>query len=205
MSKPRKGKSRSIGKVLHILFEDKKSSRFYVQGYKKDKGYGNNINLQPHLHTDPKSLVNDAKKIKQGNPADEVWVVYDAESEGQRDVNSQHAPAWQNAKDMNINLAISSVSYEFWIFLHYKYSTKFFNESNDLEKYIRENHCAEYDKADVNIYIKLKGRLEEARKNAKKLEQFNITNNSDKKAYTINPYTDFHKLLQAIDDFISNA
>ena len=203
----RRNKARKpLGKVLHIFFEDKKSSRYYIEGLIKDKGYKSNIIPEVHKHTDPISIVNDAKKIKN-NPRtpsdDEYWVVYDAESPRQRAV-AEHATAYQNALDCGINIAMSSVSYETWILLHYEYTAAQFNNSSQLERHIKASHQSNYDKADKNIFPKLKDKLSDALQHAESLETHNSTVNYGKKSYEINPYTDFHKLLEAIDDFSIN-
>jgi len=117
----RRKPQRPIGRVLHIFCEDLKSARYYLQGYTSDRQLGKYISLEPHEHTDPRNLVNDAKALKEKSPAnDEFWVVYDSESIQQRDTN-EHKLAWQDAIKSGINIALSCVSFETWILLHHTY------------------------------------------------------------------------------------
>lgn len=201
-NQPRRHKSkRSIGRVMHIICEDSKSARYYLQGYKKDKNLKEYIEFEPHKYTDPLNLVEDAKRIKKENPNDTVWVVYDSESPQQRDIKKEHAKAWQNANDSQINVVLSCVSFETWILLHHKYSTAFFQCSDDLESHIQEKLDKDYTKKDEGIYKRLKSKVEEARNNAIKLKKHNKDVNPSKKPYEMNPYTDIHKLLDAMSSF----
>jgi len=197
----RRKPQRPIGRVLHIFCEDLKSARYYLQGYTSDRQLGKYISLEPHEHTDPRNLVNDAKALKEKSPAnDEFWVVYDSESIQQRDTN-EHKLAWQDAIKSGINIALSCVSFETWILLHHTYSTRGFSTSNQLESYIKKKFDQQYDKGDTGIYARLNAKTETAQIHAKRLEAHNHRVNADKKPYEINPFTDIHKLLNAMDNF----
>ena len=194
--------NRALGKSLHILFEDEKSSRCYIQGYKNNFRYGRNIKLIRHKsrHSDPEHLVEDAIAFKSSFPDDEIWVVYDAENSIQRSI-AKHHTAWTNARRNGIKITISSVSYETWVLLHHYFTASPFNDSEQLESHIRHNYQADYDKADENIFVKLKDKLSNALQNAENLARHNNVAYPHKKPYEINPYTDFYKLLEAIDKF----
>lgn len=192
---------RPIGRAMHIICEDSKSARYYLQGYINDKSLKKYIILEPHEHTDPINLVKDAKKIKKEYPNDEVWVVYDSESRQQRDTKKEHAPAWKHAHDSKIKTSLSCISFETWILLHYDYSTKGFSNSDELEKYITAKYDKQYSKSDFNIFFRLKDKLDRAHKNAGRLEEHNKKVNHSRKPYEINPYTDIHKLLHKMLNF----
>lgn len=194
-------RKRTVGRAMHIICEDLKSARYYLQGYKKDNNLKEYIILEPHEHTDPLHLVKDAKRIKDESPNDEVWVVYDLESPLSRNIKGEHAPAWQNARISKIKIALSCISFEAWILLHHTYTTKGFLNSNELEKHIKREFDQQYSKSDSNIFLKLKTRLKTAQKNAAHLDEHNKKVNHGKKPYDINPFTDIHKLLHAMLNF----
>jgi len=195
----RRKKRRQIGRVLHIFCEDSKSARYYLQGYARDKLLGKYIVFEPHERTNPQGLVDDAKRIKKELPGDACWVIYDSESIQQRGTD-EHKSAWQNAINSGIRIALSCVSYETWILLHHKYSTKPFSTSAQLEKHIKTLD-PQYDKSDADIYARLKAKTATAREHAARLETHNDCVNAGKKPYEINPFTDIHTLLDAMDNF----
>lgn len=202
--KTRRTKTRSVGKVLHICFEDRKSARCYIEGYKKDKGYGNQIKLEPHRGTDPKRLLSDALRLKKAHPNDEIWIVYDAESPQQRNT-AVHREVWDRAKAKGIHIALSSICYETWVNLHYGFSTAPFATAKALETYIQRTHNSNYSKSDENIFSNLKQNFDQAITNAERLEAHNRDNFPNEKPYNLPIYTDFHKLIKAVDQFVAEG
>ena len=81
------------------------------------------------------------------------------------------------------------------------YSTRGFSTSNQLESYIKKKFDQQYDKGDTGIYARLNAKAETAKIHAKRLEVHNHHVNAGKRPYEINPFTDIHKLLNAMDNF----
>ncbi len=87
-------------------------------------------------------------------PQDEVWAVFD------KDGYTKHHEAFDIAKSNNVNIAFSSISFEFWVLLHFEYTTRPFNKSEELIKYMeKKSYFDEYDKSDKDIYQKIKGKI----------------------------------------------
>ena len=97
------------------------------------------IRIESPEHSDPKGLVDDAvqamqenkKKSRRGDEelVDQWWVL--ADTEGDR---PGLPDAMQEARDNKVWLALSDASFEFWLLLHFQYTTA----QNDVRGLI---HC----------------------------------------------------------------
>lgn len=131
-----------------------------------------------------------------------MWVVFD------KDGYTKHKEAFELAKENNINVAFSSISFESWILLHFERSNVSFAKSANIidEKFLNNDaYLDDYAKSgDYNIYPKIQGKTKEAFSNASWLRNWL---NSTKPNYTIydaNPYTDVDFLVKKLllDDFV---
>ena len=194
---PRRKRSRGVNSVLHIFCEGA-TEEAYFEAYKR-KIHCVAVVIEHSHHGDPKGLVAEAIKAKEGSPANDIfWVVYDAEELSQRNKLQSHAEAFQAANRNGINIAFSAICFEVWLLLHFIQNPSMFLQPStavkELQKYIKN-----YKKGDLNILTTLQDKLPTARVNAASLAQRQQCNHPDVPMYEYNPYTTVHLLLDAID------
>ncbi|MCK5535340.1 RloB domain-containing protein [bacterium] len=202
MARDRKKKSgkRHLKPRLFVLCEGTKTEPRYLKGFLKNLGMeeGYQIDIIELVDTEintAKELVDLAIKQRELEK-DEIWAVFD------KDGYTMHAQAFDRARAKDINIAFSSISFETWILLHYVYTTKEFEKSEDVIKYMKDNGYIDYEKSDCENFNKTKDKLEKAIINAKRLRHHQKSVNSDNKIYKWNPYTNIDELLESIRTFI---
>lgn len=191
-----------INKRLLIVCEDGKSSKLYFEAFKKDEKLKRGLAsvsievVHPKDHS-PVGLVKEAKikKLKarrERNPYNEIWVVLD------KDYHANIDRAFIMAKDNKINMALSSICFEYWVLLHFERTSKSFRKCDDVISYIRKKHFSDYLKSD-NAYTDLKNKVEVAIKNGEwivKQTENDIYRGT--KLYELTAYTDVHLLVQKL-------
>ncbi|MBY8048366.1 RloB family protein [Vibrio fluvialis] len=196
--------------------EGEKTEINYLQGYLSDKYSGNLsvkfVDIQDIRENTAKSLVDRVVKEKKSRDKklnDIYWIAYDRESEAEYKEKLHHE-AFKKAKDHDINIALSNICIEQWILLHYVKSTaqytsfKNLMDNSCLKEKLREQGVQDYDKGDIGLYEMLKDKLDIARKNAIKVNsETKELSNENAKPFQLNPYTDFHLVLDAIDKFLT--
>ena len=197
---PRRKRSRGVNSVLHIFCEGA-TEEAYFEAYKR-KIHCAAVVIEHSHHGDPKGLVAEAIKVKEGSPANDIfWVVYDAEELSQRNKLQSHAEAFQAANRNRINIAFSAICFEVWLLLHFTPNPSMFLQPSkavkELQKYIKN-----YKKGDLNILTTLQDKLPTARLNAASLAQRQQRNHPSVPMYEFNPYTTVHLLLDAIDGML---
>jgi len=203
MPKKRSKDKRQPNKRILILCEGEKTEPFYFKGLKRDKSNSNRlaalrIEIYDSQKNTARELVAEAKYLKsqairEKNPYDDIWIVVD------KDGYTKHPQAFDQAKANKINISFSSISFEFWFLLHHTYTTKAFNSSDELIKYIKTHYIPDYKKNDDN-YSKLKDKISTAIHNAEKIRIHwaKIKNDWEKKRYEINPFTDVDVLVKRL-------
>jgi RloB-like protein len=194
-----KGKIYTINKRILIICEGETESE-YFNAFKTDESLKSSlagVSIDAYQPTDfsPLGLVNEAKRKKkdaerQKNPFDSIWVVFD------KDGHAKIPEAFQAAKDAKIKRAFSSVCFEFWVVLHFEFTSKVFNDSDDLVSYIKKKHYSEYKKGS-ECFTHLRQKVEVAIANAQR-----ICKSADAdidagymKLCEYNPYTNVHELV----------
>ncbi|HNW83717.1 MAG TPA: RloB family protein [bacterium] len=200
MPKKRLQSVRQYKKQIVIACEGEKTERNYLNRFKMLCELENvvKVKLLPHEHTSAKELVEDVLRYKEaGN--DELWIVCD------KDGYTKHHEAFCTAKEKGVKIAFSSISFEYWLLLHFKYTAHSFTKSKDVEDYLKKMvYLPKYDKADENVFDKIKDKTQTAIDNAKKLRKAAKTANYDNcKIYELNPYTNVDELLYAIESLRS--
>ena len=178
---PRRKRSRGVNSVLHIFCEGA-TEEAYFEAYKR-KIHCAAVVIEHSHHGDPKGLVAEAIKAKEGSPANDIfWVVYDAEELSQRNKLPSHAEALQAANRNGINIAFSAICFEVWLLLHFTPNPSMFLQPSkavkELQKYIKN-----YKKGDLNILTTLQDKLSAARVNAASLTQRQQRNHPDVPMY----------------------
>lgn len=150
--------------------------------------------LDKNPKTDAIGLVNVAIDCKED--FDELWVIFD------KDGYTKHKEAFELAKENNINVAFSSISFESWVLLHFERSNMSFAKSANIidEKFRNNNRYLEdYAKSgDYNLYPKIKDKTKKAFKNASWLRNWLNLNNPNYSIYEVNPYTDVDSLVKKL-------
>ena len=173
--------------------------RGYISSYLKSKGYtAHDIIIEQPNDSSPLGLLNAARQTRL--PMDEMWIVFDCDQH-------QHKPeTFKGAAEEGIGVAYSSISFETWILLHFTYSTRSYRSCDELIKVLDRHYPNGYDKAMNNLFEETAGadhsRLLTAIANAKRLNREMLNVNVGKATYELNPYTNVHELLAAIDAFI---
>lgn len=204
MTRKRNIGKRSIRPVMRIFTEGERTEINYVRGYissyLKSKGYtAHDIIIEQPNDSSPLGLLNAARQTRL--PMDEMWIVFDCDQH-------QHKPeTFKGAAEEGIGIAYSSISFETWILLHFTYSTRSYRSCEELMKVLDRHYPNGYDKAMNNLFEETAGadhsRLQTAIANAKRLNREMVKVNVGKATYELNPYTNVHELLAAIDAFIS--
>jgi hypothetical protein len=217
MPKKRPRKVKRVKNKLWIYCEGSKTEVNYLRSYLQDNFSGGRliqfVDVQNVKENTPVSLVNRIAKDKESHDRlenDLYWVTYDRESPTKYP-GTLHEKALDNARAENINVALSNVCVELWFLLHFEFSTATYNSCDDiltnsnLKTHLCQLGVDKYDKGSPELYHLLKrdNRLNAAITNSKRLNLFTIENNAHgTKLYDLNPYTDFYKILEAIDDFM---
>lgn len=197
--------TRKVEKKIYILCEgaDKHSEYAYLGALIKDtpiKGDKVQIELAPTKYNTGRELVEEAsKKIdKKFKNIDEAWVVYD------QDGYSLHKETFESAKEKGVKIAFSATAFEFWILLHYEYTTKQFPKSEDIIKKLKDKNFIDYAKNSKDVYFLTKEKLPNAKQNAKKIRIEVEKYDGNKKIYERNPYTNLDLLIEEIQnsDFV---
>lgn len=197
--------TRKVEKKIYILCEgaDKHSEYAYLGALIKDtpiKGDKVQIELAPTKYNTGRELVEEAsKKIdRKFKDIDEAWVVYD------QDGYTLHKETFESAKEKGVKIAFSATAFEFWILLHYEYTTKQFQKSEDIIKKLKDKNFIDYAKNSKDVYFLTKEKLPNAKQNAKKIRTEVEKYDGNKKIYERNPYTNLDLLIEEIQnsDFV---
>lgn len=215
---------RTLRPVFYIFCEGEKTEPYYLEHYilRHCSGlrsvqinrikWSDVVKIPKTNRTDPNSLVNLAIKQKSKSPSpdqDQYWCVYDREAENVVH-KSIHIKAFKVAAENEIEVAFSNVCFEIWLLLHKQKGCAPYISCNDLVKRSQllryfpgyKKGCRrEFDGDDIA----------NARKQAVIMNAHtcNVTVKElpDKiepsRLVDLNPYTDFYKLLDAIDMFLT--
>ena len=214
MPKDRSRTPKKLLPKLHIYCEGAKTEPNYLNGYISNNYPGNVrlkiIEIVPTKKNTPKQLVDEAvwdKKHKYPE-GDFFWVVYDRESKYKYS-DKLHMEAYQKAKNNNVNIGLSNVCFELWLLLHFQDTYAPYSCCDDLIKNsslhaeCKKLGLSSYSKGDKYIFNKIDNLIGKARERAEKMNM-DILASADPfrvQPYHLNPYTDVHKLLDAIDKF----
>lgn len=198
-----KVKQKEVNRRILILCEDEKSSLLYFKGFKKDEEFKRHLSavlvdvIHPHDYS-PKGLLSSAKeKIrkakKESNPYDEVWLVFD------KDGHKNIPEVFNEAKESKIKIAFSNNCFEYWVLLHFEYTTRTFSKCDSIIKYIKEKkHIEDYDKS-KDVFPILKNKIKKAIDNNQKMLlnlKFDLDNGI--KVYELSAYTNVVELVKSI-------
>ena len=191
----RKTNPQKVNNRLIIVCEGEKTEFNYFDEYlRRFKFYGRQVAIKVvnvKLNT-ARELVKFLRNMREDDD-DELWAVFD------KDGYTKHPDAFKMAKDNNIKIAFSSIAFEFWILLHFEYTTRAFERAEEVIGYIRNKGYIDYKKNDRTTYKKIKSKTATACTHARRVRKYQDEANSNTKIYDLNPYTNVDELLEAIE------
>jgi len=213
--KKKKPSDRKVGKVLHIYCEGEKTEPIYINKYIEREFAGQKgrkvIRVEPTKKNTPVQLVDVAvahKKRHDCPEGDEFWVVYDRERIAKYP-HELHANARNKANVNGVKIAFSNICFELWLLLHLTKSSAAYADCDDLlansqfKKLLAERGLARYDKGCAAIFEVIRNDIDRARERASDMNDETKSNapKGVSAPHMLNPYTDMHLLLDAIDKF----
>lgn len=140
--------------------------------------------------TDALSLVNKAIKLFKTKDYDRVFVVLD--DDGQPLEEARHLAGkplrTANGEKIQIELITSRPSFEFWLLLHFEYSSRPYTSAAAVIDHLLA-HVTDYNKASRRIFRQVEFGLENALANAGRLKRELRASGGN------NPNTDMHSLV----------
>lgn len=181
-----------------ILCEGKETEPNYFHSLKADIQKFNSkisgVTIEDTKVNTLKELVDIAVDRKKATPRNNkfksIWIVVD------KDGYTKHPESFNRAKANQINIAFSSISFEYWFLLHFEYTTRPFTNCDELEHHLKhKQYLPNYDKGG-NYYHLLKDKTKTAIQHAIRVQehwQFDLDRGTP--LYNLNPYTDVDKLI----------
>lgn len=158
-----------------------------------------NVKFSTGRHTDPVGMANDLVDFMQREDikaeyGDKIYLLIDT------DVNKEEQFQIDEAKKIchkhGIELIVSVPTFEYWYILHFGYTTRIYQSSEQVKNEMKKQ--IEGYSESMNVYPIIKHRTEEAIKNAKKVENFQITNGQKLDNEKCNPYTGIYKVVEEL-------
>ena len=192
-----RGRGRRVGPVLHIYCEGE-TEESYLNAYKRFRKYSC-CEIEHSHHTDPVGLIQEAIRAKESAPSsDSYWVVYDLEDVSFENKRQAHVEAYRLAQANGIHIALSAISVEVWILLHFTPVPKAYLNCDGAVRALKK-YLPNYEKGSTNVFNAIQNLISDARKNAVSLQRRWEHDSPNGKPYELNPNTSFHLLLDAID------
>lgn len=193
----RKMATRPQYKRFLIICEGEKTEPNYFRGLRKSLGLNPmNVVIDDIKHgLDPISLVEYAlEEYRKDRDFDYVYCVFDRDKHTKYDAAIDKIRSTRLKGGHSIDAITSIPCFEFWILLHFTYTTRSFcaagNDSNcALVMSDLKQHIPGYEKGAMDVFIG-DDRLETAIKRAKQLEEFHKTSGTD------NPSTKIYQLVE---------
>ncbi len=194
-------------RCMYIAFEGAMdhSEHAYIKGFMQKNNYelpSIKIKCVDIDKNNPRGLVDEILLYKELDE-DILWAAFDCDEHPLDE-------AMIKARDNGINIAFSNISFEIWILLHLKYSSRNFKSSSEVIKYMKSEPdiAFAYDKGNSNIYRDLHQKEENAEKIASRnavVLRKNMSKSTphELKTYMVNPYTNFDQLLEAIKNYVA--
>lgn len=203
MPKQKVRPQRPVKPIFHIFCEGEKTEPNYLNGYIRKRFPGTRLIIVEKTDKNtPREIVGAALDAQaRAESWDVFWAVYDREGKTKYS-DELHAQAKKDAGS-KIQIALSNVCFEVWLLLHFQDSAAAYDCCKDLLKRsdLKNKHIKDYDKSHNREYSD--GEISRARQNAARMNRRtkDCANPEWTQPHQWNPYTDVHKLLDAIDKF----
>lgn len=166
---PRRELSRRTGtrpprRRILIVCEGEQTEMLYFRALKRDfRLTAASIDIVSS-RLDPEAIVREAARKREADRFDEAWCVFDVEFAPD---NVRFPFAVDLAEREGISLAASNPAFEFWLLLHFVYTTRGFSDNDDLLRALRVNY-SQYAK-NQSCYEDLKPHQKQAIDHAKQV------------------------------------
>ncbi|UCH96309.1 MAG: RloB domain-containing protein [Candidatus Aminicenantes bacterium] len=193
-NRSRRSGKRKVNKRLFIVCEGKKTEPNYFNKFIEDcnfRGKPVEVQVVKIKKNTARELVDKADVVRE-IPGDEVWAVFD------KNGYTKHNEAFKKVKNKHVKIAFSSISFEYWILLHFEYTTRSFINSEKIIDYLKSKSYIDYKKSDETVYDSIKNRTVTAAANARKVRKYQSEANPNHEIFNLNPYTNVDELLEAI-------
>ena len=184
MPKPKKKGSKKVKPTFHVFCEGENTEPDYITGFRSyyysDKRsiiIVEDTNKNTPVQLVEKAIEQREEALKKGLENNIFWVVFDRESVAKYK-HTLHIKASELANKNKINIAISTICFEYWLLLHFKYTTPTHEKCDNVWK--------------NSIFKKL-------------LEQYNIAIYSKKKRGTNDLFNEFHPHLYKAIEYAERA
>lgn len=148
--------------------------------------------------TDPVGIVKDLIRFIENDIGrekdDKYYVVIDTDINQNK--QSQIDKARELAIENGVEFITSIPTFEYWYILHFEYTTKMYNSSEEVQNDIKEK-IKGYTKS-MNIYNLLKEKTDVAIKNAKEVEKYHLKEGKSLDNENSNPYTGVYKVVEEL-------
>jgi hypothetical protein len=201
-----------VGDTFLVVVEGKVTERLYVQGVCGCLALGAvHVRVVRPTKHDPVGLVEAAiqeragpqrrrvegqASIREPQMYDHIWVVFDTDASGQAGRVKQ---AMELAGRENIHAAFSTPSIEFWLLLHFRYTTGLLMDSAAAERAVGDAWGQRYDKrADTfpKLWPALKPNIPAAVSRAQQVREYHDKGSTP---FPANPSTQVDLLVRALD------
>jgi hypothetical protein len=174
----RKMASRSPYDRILIACEGGKTEPYYFRCLRNNFGLNraNVVIADKKGGLDPKRLVDYAlEEFKKERDFDHIYCVFDRDKHTTYDAALDKIGSVNLKKGVKIHAITSNPCFEFWLLLHFTYTTHQYeaplNESNcDLVVSDLESHIPDYAKGSQDFWVYLEDKIEEAITRAKQIE-----------------------------------
>ncbi|TDJ82130.1 RloB family protein [Campylobacter volucris] len=165
---------RQENEVILIVCEGEKTEKNYLNRLKDFFSLSNvSINIISGKDSDPLKIVKFAKEKSKENSYDKIYCVFD------KDTHSTFNKAKQKCEKYKFEAIISNPCFEFWILLHFAYTTKSFTANSPCDELINiclKKYIKDYNK-NYNFTNIIQQNLDTAIANTKKANKEAEKNN----------------------------
>lgn len=192
-------------KVL-IVCEGEKTEPYYLIALRDYLKLSQaNIKIDPDSDSSPISVVRYSKELikkSEKDPYNHVFCVIDRDSHTSFATAMAQINGYKN-KDTKLHAIVSNPCFEYWILLHFTYTTKLFGTSGDspcmnLIKNDLKTFIPNYEKGDKTIMPTIiKSGLDMAVANAKRANETAQRNGTDTSTTQMDKFVDYLKNLKA--------
>ncbi len=196
-------KAERDGNTFLIVVEGEQTERLYLEGLCRRLGLKSaHVTVTHAGATDPQGMLNHALKLRDARAAearnspilvayDEVWIVIDCEAKNHPRAR-QLPDALATAGAKNIHVALTDPAFEFWLLLHYEYTTTHFPDAKAVRRSLKK-HVKDYEKNALPL-ADLFSKLPTAVKHAGKCHEHHSACGGDG-----NPSTRVHLLAKSLN------
>lgn len=162
----RKKSTRAGLPSILIVCEGRETEPNYLRGFCEEYGI-NRANVTIVGGDDDTSATGLVRKARQrfqvDRDFDAVFVVCDCIDENLTEAQRLAAQALRNVtgESVSMSLIVSRPSFEFWLLLHFEYLTRPFRSAEPVVNLL-SRHVTDYDKADKQIFAKVRSGLDRA-------------------------------------------